>query len=283
MNPDIKVTGLSKTFARKGNQPPRALNSIDLEISSGEMVALIGPSGSGKSTLLRHLSGLCCGDRDGGEVSVLGSPIQSRGALHPAVRRSRARIGYIFQQFNLVGRMKVMSNVLTGLLGRVPGWRGCLGLFNARERELARRSLTRVGMEAWANQRASRLSGGQQQRVAIARTLTQQAEIILADEPIASLDPKSARRVMDILADINQKDGRTVVVTLHQVDYAREYCQRVVALKDGEVVFDGPSQDLTPALLGQIYGTTSFDDEEAPALNTSSQRPAAGLALASAG
>lgn len=283
MSPEIQVTGLSKTFGKKGDQVRKALDNVSLDISQGEMVALIGPSGSGKSTLLRHLAGLCCCDSDSGSISMLGNSIQSRGALHPAVRKTRARIGYIFQQFNLVGRMNVTNNVLTGLLGRVPGWRGCLGLFNAQERELARRSLARVRMEAWSNQRASRLSGGQQQRVAIARTLTQQAEILLADEPIASLDPKSARRVMDILADINQKDGRTVVVTLHQVDYAREYCKRVVALKDGVVVFDGPSQDLTPALLGRIYGTTSFDDEDAPELKTPSQRPAAALALASAG
>lgn len=283
MSSEITVTGLSKTFGRKGDQVRKALDNIDLQIGSGEMVALIGPSGSGKSTLLRHLSGLCCCDRNSGEVSVLGSPIQSRGSLHPAVRKSRARIGYIFQQFNLVGRMKVISNVLTGLLGRAPRWRGSLGLFNAHERELARRSLARVGMEAWAGQRASLLSGGQQQRVAIARTLTQQAEIILADEPIASLDPKSARQVMDILADINQKDGRTVVVTLHQVEYAREYCQRAIALKDGVVVFDGPAEELTPDLLGRIYGTTSFDDEVAPELKTPPRQPAAGLALASAG
>ena len=283
MSPEIQVNGLSKTFGKQRDQASKALDNIHLEIGKGEMVALIGPSGSGKSTLLRHLSGLCCGDRDGGEITVLGRPIQSRGSLHPRVRKTRTRIGYIFQQFNLVGRMKVISNVLTGLLGQVPAWRGCLGLFSRRERELAIRSLTRVGMEAKAGQRASQLSGGQQQRVAIARTLTQQAEIILADEPIASLDPKSARRVMDILADINQKDGRTVVVTLHQVEYAREYCQRAVALKDGVVVFDGPSEELTPTLLGRIYGTTSFDDEDAPELTTPTQRPAVGLALASAG
>jgi phosphonate transport system ATP-binding protein len=119
-------------------------------------------------------------------------------------------------------------------------------------------------MDAWWNQRASCLSGGQQQRVAIARTLTQKAEVILADEPIASLDPESARRVMEILSDINSEDGRTVVVTLHQVDYAREFCRRVIALKEGEVVFDGPSANLTPSLLASIYGTTSFDVDGEP-------------------
>lgn len=280
MQSEIQVRGLSKTFGRNpGNG--RALNDIDLNIEPGEMVALIGPSGSGKSTLLRHLAGLACGDTKGGEVEVLGKPIQRNGRLARDVRRTRARIGYIFQQFNLVGRMKVISNVLIGTLGRVPAWRGCLGLFNTEEKALALRSLKRVGMDAWADQRASCLSGGQQQRVAIARALTQQAEVILADEPIASLDPESARRVMEILADINGRDGRTVVVTLHQVDYAREFCRRAVALKGGKVVFDGPSAELTPALLAKIYGTTSFDVDEQPAPRRAAPRRVPGLALAS--
>lgn len=282
MQSEIQIRGLSKTFGGK-NSKARALNNVDLEIHSGEMVALIGPSGSGKSTLLRHLAGLTCGDTGSGEIKVLGSAIQCKGRLSGDVRRSRAKIGYIFQQFNLVGRLKVISNVLTGALGRVPGWRGCLGLFNADEKALALSSLRRVGMDAWAGQRASCLSGGQQQRVAIARTLVQQAEVILADEPIASLDPESARRVMEILADINSQDGRTVVVTLHQVDYAREFCRRAVALKRGEIVFDGPSEELTPTLLAKIYGTTSFDVDGEPAPKKAVRRPVTGFALASAG
>lgn len=282
MQSEIQVKGLSKTFGRN-SRGGRALDNVSLQIEKGEMVALIGPSGSGKSTLLRHLAGLTCGDAGTGEVSVLGNAVQCKGRLNGDVRRTRAKVGYIFQQFNLVGRLRVLSNVLMGTLGRVPGWRGCLGLFNAEERALALRSLERVGMDAWAQQRASCLSGGQQQRVAIARALTQQAEVILADEPIASLDPQSARCVMEILADINSRDGRTVVVTLHQVDYAREFCRRAVALKAGKVVFDGPSEDLTPGLLAKIYGTTSFDGEGQPNPRKAAPRPAAGLALASAG
>lgn len=282
MVPEIQIQGLSKTFNRnKRNE--KALKNIDLTIESGEMVALIGPSGSGKSTLLRHLAGLSCGDANSGEIHVLGQAVQCNGKLCSDVRKTRARIGYIFQQFNLVGRMKVMTNVLTGFLGRIPGWRGCLGLFNAEEKALALKCLNRVGMDAWAGQRASCLSGGQQQRVAIARALTQKAEVILADEPIASLDPESARRVMEILADINRQDGRTVVVTLHQVDYAREFCRRAVALKAGEIVFDGPSENLTPTLLASIYGTTSFDVDGEPVKRRKTLQPPKGFALAPAG
>ncbi|PHQ25757.1 phosphonate ABC transporter ATP-binding protein [Marinobacter guineae] len=281
MEPEIQIQGLSKTFGKKKNSG-KALKDINLTIESGEIVALIGPSGSGKSTLLRHLAGLSCGDADSGEIRVLGQSVQCKGRLSRDIRKTRARIGYIFQQFNLVGRMKVMTNVLTGALGRVPGWRGCLGLFNAEEKALALKCLNRVGMDAWANQRASCLSGGQQQRVAIARTLTQKAEVILADEPIASLDPESARRVMEILADINSQDGRTVVVTLHQVDYAREFCRRAIALRAGEVVFDGPSEELTPSLLASIYGTTSFDVDGEPVKRRKTREPAKGFALAPA-
>jgi phosphonate transport system ATP-binding protein len=177
------------------------------------MVALIGASGSGKSTLLRHLAGLARGDA--GSIEVLGRQVQAEGRLNGDVRRQRADIGYIFQQFNLVGRLSVLQNVLLGGLGRMPRWRGSLSLFNAEEKQRAMQALERVGLAEFAAQRASTLSGGQQQRVAIARALCQQAEVILADEPIASLDPESARKVMEILADINRRDGKTVVVTLH--------------------------------------------------------------------
>lgn len=281
MASEIQIQGLSKTFG-KGKGSGKALKNIDLAIESGEMVALIGPSGSGKSTLLRHLAGLSCGDADSGEIRVLGQSVQCKGRLCSDVRKTRARIGYIFQQFNLVGRMQVMTNVLTGALGRVPRWRGCLGLFNDAEKALALRCLNRVGMDAWAGQRASCLSGGQQQRVAIARALTQKAEVILADEPIASLDPESARRVMEILSDINSEDARTVVVTLHQVDYAREFCRRAIALKAGEIVFDGPSAELTPSLLASIYGTTSFDIDGEPAKRRKLRETDKGFALAPA-
>jgi len=250
MNAAIHVDHLNKTFARK-----TALVDLQLTIGAGEMVALIGASGSGKSTLLRHLAGLACCDRkNGGSVKVLGREVQASGRLNGKVRRLRADIGYIFQQFNLVNRLSVLDNVLLGSLGRMPRWRGNLGLFNADEKQFAMESLARVGLADLAAQRASTLSGGQQQRVAIARALTQRAEVILADEPIASLDPESARKVMEILADINRRDGKTVVVTLHQVEYATRYCPRAVALKGGRIHFDGPAADLSSQFLNDLYG-----------------------------
>ncbi len=147
----------------------------------------------------------------------------------------------MFQQFNLVSRLSVLTNVLLGLLGQVPRWRGSLGQFTHEEKKRAMRALQRVGIEKHALKRGSELSGGQQQRAAIARTLLQGADVLIADEPIASLDPSSARRVMDILSDLNEHEGITVLVSLHQVEYALRYCPRTIALRNGEVVYDGPS------------------------------------------
>lgn len=251
--PAIEVERLTKSFDGKH----KALNAVSLGVEDGEMVALIGASGSGKSTLIRHLSGLVAGSRSSGTIRVLNNEVQSQGRLGRDLRRLRARVGIIFQQFNLVSRLSLLTNVQAGCLGRIPAWRGCLGLFTKQEQRQALEALQRVGMAKYAAQRASTLSGGQQQRGAIARTLVQQAEIILADEPIASLDPESARRVMDLLARVNREDGRTIVVSLHQVEYAINYCPRTVALREGEVVYDGPSSALTPDFLRKIYGAES--------------------------
>lgn len=247
----IKVESLSKHF-RGGHA---ALSDIDLVIAPGEMVALIGASGSGKSTLLRTLSGLERADRTPGRCNVhaAGGAVQQAGALAPHIRRTRGRIGFIFQQFNLVGRLSVQTNVLVGSVARLPLWRTMTMSFPQREREQALRALQRVGIVDQAYKRAADLSGGQQQRAAIARALVQQAEVILADEPIASLDPESSRRVMESLAAINREDGITVVVSLHQVDFALRYCPRLVALKRGRIVYDGPSSGVNPALLEDIY------------------------------
>ena len=258
---DILIPGGALALAKPGQvvvveltEPP-ALFDLGLAVQPGEMVALIGASGSGKSTLLRHLAGLaCCDSSAGGRIEVLGREVQATGRLHGEVRRLRADIGYIFQQFNLVTRLSVLDNVLLGFLGRMPRWRGSLGMFSDEQKRQALAALERVGLADRAAQRASTLSGGQQQRVAIARALTQQAEVILADEPIASLDPESARKVMEILADINRQDGKTVVVTLHQVDYALRYCSRAVALKGGRIHYDGPSAALSDRLLNDLYG-----------------------------
>ena len=245
----FSVHAISKTFGKR-----RALDGVSLTVNRGEMVALIGPSGSGKSTLLRSLTGFNVIDADGGAVTVFGQPMQARGRVSDRVRQLRARIGFIFQQFNLVGRLTLFANVALGMLGRVGFWRGLFGLWPAGEKTGVMAALGRVGVADFAGQKASTLSGGQQQRGAIARVLVQKAEAVLADEPVASLDPVSARRVMELLTDLNQRDGLAVVVTLHQVDYAMRYCPRVVALKEGRVVYDGPSVGLDKAILVDIYG-----------------------------
>lgn len=252
--PAIRVHNLSKTF-RKGFQTTQALDEVSVTVEAGEMVALIGASGSGKSTLMRHISGLMLSDRSPGSmIEVLGYPVQEQGRLARGVRAIRGRVGVIFQQFNLVDRLSLLTNTVLGVLGQIPAWRGWLGLFSSEEKLRALEALRRVGIDQYAAQRASTLSGGQQQRAAIARALVQRAEIVLADEPIASLDPESARRVMENLARINREDGITVVVSLHQVDFATRYCPRTVALRDGQVVYDGPSEALTHDFLRELYG-----------------------------
>ncbi len=266
----IRVVQLSKTFGSC-----RALDHASLEVLPGEMVALIGASGSGKSTLLRLIAGLAVGDADGGEVRIGGTPMQSGGRLAPDARRVRAGVGFVFQQFNLVGRLPVITNVMAGMLARIPAWRGLLRRFGREELRAGLDALERVGMAEQASQRASTLSGGQQQRAAIARTLVQRAPVVLADEPIASLDPESSRRVMEILARINREDRTTVVVSLHQVNVALKYCPRTVALSRGRVVFDGPSARLTPDLLRQLYGAEA-DEILAASDSVSPLEPAAG-------
>ncbi len=250
----ITVEGLTKSFVRHR----AALSDVSLEIREGEMVALIGASGSGKSTLIRHIAGLERADQGSRSlVRVAGETMQEGGRISPSAKAMRRHIGVIFQQFNLVGRLSVMTNVLTGVLGRIPAWRGTIGLFSRGEKMQAMQALARVGIHEAARQRASTLSGGQQQRAAISRALIQGARVLLADEPIASLDPASAKRVMESLAQINREDGMTIVVSLHQVEYARRYCPRTIALKDGRVVFDGSSLELTNAFLREIYGDAS--------------------------
>jgi phosphonate transport system ATP-binding protein len=249
MTPILKLDSVSKTFGAR-----KALDDVSLSVGAGEMVALIGPSGSGKSTLLRSVTGLVCIDAGQGRVEVFGQPVQVNGRLSEGVRDLRARIGFIFQQFNLVGRLDLFTNVMVGVLGRLDHWRGLLGRWPAADRAKAMAALERVGVAEYAAQRAGTLSGGQQQRGAIARAMVQGAELVLADEPVASLDPVSARRVMQLLKELNERDRMTIVVTLHQVDYALRYCRRIVALKAGKVVYDGPSEGLDRKLLVDIYG-----------------------------
>ncbi|WP_434361340.1 phosphonate ABC transporter ATP-binding protein [Parasalinivibrio latis] len=245
----IEITDLNKTFGNK-----KALDQVNLTINHNEMTALLGPSGSGKSTLLRHLSGLIVSDKDAsGEIKVLGKTVQRAGKPSKDVRASRSQAGYIFQQFNLVNRLSVMTNVLIGSLSETPFWRSMTGNFTKDQKARAMAALDRVGMAEFASQRVSNLSGGQQQRVAIARALMQNARIIFADEPIASLDPESSRIVMELLQDINRKEGIPVVVTLHQVEHALRYCKHIVALRDGKVFYEGSSKGVSEAEINELY------------------------------
>jgi phosphonate transport system ATP-binding protein len=248
----VRVVAADKTFL--GGR--RALRGVTFDVRPGERVALLGASGSGKSTLLRTLCGLETLDAsaDSG-IEVFGRPLQHRGRLASDIRAQRRAIGIIFQQFNLVGRLPLLTNVLTGLAPELPLWRAVLGRFSAAEQARALDVLQAMGLGEQAFQRASTLSGGQQQRAAVARALVQGARLLLADEPVASLDPESTRRVMELLLQINREQGMTLLVSLHHVGLARRYCERVVALREGALVFDGPATQLTPAFLRELYGT----------------------------
>ena len=250
----VLARDVSKTFGSR-----KALDGVSISVASGEMVALIGPSGSGKSTLLRSITGLQSIDPGKGTISVFGETVQKDGRVTGAVRQARGKLGMIFQQFNLVGRLSLFSNVMLGALGRLPAWQGLLGLWPQADKDRAMAALHRVGVSDYAGQRANTLSGGQQQRGAIARAIVQGAKAILADEPVASLDPVSARKVMELLVELNRRDGMGVIVTLHQVDYAIRYCDRVIALQGGKIVYDGPATGLDHQRLIDIYGP-EFED-----------------------
>ncbi|ACK67808.1 phosphonate ABC transporter, ATPase subunit [Rippkaea orientalis PCC 8801] len=243
----VEVKDLTKSFKGK-----IAIDQVNLTVQQGEMVALVGASGSGKSTLLRNINGLQ--QADGGRVEIFGTPLQFEGQLHSKVRKLRSHIGFIFQQFNLVNRLTVLENVLIGNLSQISPLRSVFKSFTPSQKKEALAALERVGILEQAYKRASTLSGGQQQRVAIARCLMQRAKIILADEPIASLDPESARKIMELLTILNQEQGITVMISLHQVPMVRRYCHRAIALREGQVKFDGQTLDLDDHSLAHIYG-----------------------------
>ena len=242
----IRVRGLRKEYAGGAV----ALQDVELEVASGEFVALIGSSGAGKSTLLRCLNGLV--RPSAGEVWVDGDAVTA--ASGDRLRLIRARIGFVFQQFNLLRRLTVLDNVLIGRLGHVPVGRSLLGWFPRDDVVRVKATLERVGLGGLWDRRVDTLSGGQQQRVAIARALVQEPRLLLADEPMASLDPALSRTVMDLLRQINQEDGLTVLTSLHVLELAREYGRRVVGLSRGRVVYDGTPERLTGAVADAIFG-----------------------------
>ena len=228
-----------------------AVADATLSVPAGQMVGVIGRSGAGKSTLLRMVNRLI--EPTSGRVLFEGRDITALSGHE--LHAWRASAAMIFQQFNLVLRLDVLTNVLAGRLNRIPTSRALLKLFTARERALAIRALDRMGIAELALNRADALSGGQQQRVAIARALMQEPRILLADEPIASLDPMNARLVMDALRTINRYDGITVLCNLHTLDTARAYCDRIVGMAQGRIVFDGAPEALTDEAVREIYGS----------------------------
>ncbi|MBT3248264.1 MAG: phosphonate ABC transporter ATP-binding protein [Actinobacteria bacterium] len=235
----------------------KALRNLDLTIDDGEFVVIVGLSGAGKSTLLRALNGLVPATE--GSITVGG--VEVVGASAATLRQVRSNIGMIFQTFNLVNRTTVLNNVLMGRLSAVPAWRSTFGLWPAQEREKAMQSLERVGIVEKAYVRASDLSGGQQQRVGIARALAQEPTVMLADEPVAALDPVTSRQVMGDLQRINQDLGITTLINLHFLDLAREYGQRLIGLREGQLVFDGDIADVTDKTFQEIYGRSITDTD----------------------
>jgi len=228
----LSVRGISKTFGAR-----RALAGVSLSVRRGEMIALIGPSGSGKSTLLRSLSGLVPIDADDGSIEAFDIQLQFRGRVSDRVREARVRIGFIFQQFNLVGRLTLFTNAALGSLGRIGFWRGLFGLWPAETKTAAMAALARVGVADYAGQRAGTLSGGQQQRGAIARALVGDPRLLLADEPTGNLDSATGAEVLDLLFILHRDRGLTLILATHDPAVAAR-CDRVIQLQDGAVSTD---------------------------------------------
>ena len=241
----LRIENLCKTYA----DGTRALKGISFEITRGEFVAVLGQSGSGKSTLLRCLNRLVEPTR--GRIYFDDADVTAASAKE--LRSLRRRMGMIFQQYNLVNRASVLTNALTGSLGAVPSWAGLVNHFPKQAAARAERHLAELGIADKAAQRASALSGGQQQRVGIARALMQEPELILADEPVSSLDPATARTILDILKDINQNRRVSVICNLHLPELAKEYGSRILALAAGKLVYDGTPEGLDESVLDRIY------------------------------
>jgi phosphonate transport system ATP-binding protein len=237
----------------------RALDDVSLEVQDGEFISIVGLSGAGKSTLLRCINRLV--EPTSGRIMLDGVDIAAVSGAD--LRSMRRRIGMIFQQFNLVKRSSVLTNVLAGSLGSVSQWQSLAGRFPAQEYHRAFTNLERVGIPEKAYQRADTLSGGQQQRVGIARALMQEPRIILADEPVASLDPATSHSVMKYLEQVNREDGIIVLCNLHFLSLARRYATRVIALKEGRLVFDGLPREIGPERFRQIYGEEALEVEVA--------------------
>tara|TARA_B110000196_G_C21139546_1_gene663040 strand:+ start:1819 stop:2565 length:747 start_codon:yes stop_codon:yes gene_type:complete len=240
----LRIKNLKKKFKNT-----IAVNGINIEIDEGKIIGIIGRSGAGKSTLLRMINRLV----DPTEGSIEFDDIKVSSIKGRALRKWRSECAMIFQQFNLVERLDVLTNVLIGSLGRNYNLLNLFGIFSKEEKINALKNLDRFDLSGIALQKAGTLSGGQQQRVAIARALMQKPRILLADEPISSLDPKNAKKVMDDMLKINREDGITIICNLHSLEVAKKYCDRLIGLSDGKVVFDGNPEELTTEISKELY------------------------------
>ena len=249
----IKFNNVNKVYLNGFH----ALKNINLEIEQGEFVAIIGLSGAGKSTLLRTINRMH--DITDGELIVNGENVNDLKGK--SLRKFRRHIGMVFQSFNLVTRTTVINNVLTSRVPDMPFYKSMIGVFSKEDKVIALEALDKVGILDKAYVRADQLSGGQQQRVALARTLAQKPEIILADEPVAALDPITATQVMDDFKRINEEMKISVLINIHHVDLALKYATRVIGIKAGEIVYDGPSNMVDSEILKQIYGRELAADE----------------------
>ena len=252
----LVVDNLTKTFAGT-----KALDSLSLAIPRGQFVGVIGRSGAGKSTLLRSLNGLDA--PSSGRISWDGQDVTALSGR--AKREWRRRCAMIFQQFNLIGRLDVLDNVLMGRLAHAPFWRSTTKLWSRDDKLLGMAALEQMGIGTLVARRADHLSGGQQQRVAICRALLQEPDIILADEPVASLDPRNSKIVMESLLRINKHFGLTVLCNLHSLELARTYCDRLVGMAGGRLVFDGAPEALTDDVARELYGLEAGEVMDTPA------------------
>lgn len=250
----IEIKNVSKVF----DNGVVGLKNVDLTINDGEFVCIIGLSGAGKSTLLRSLNRL--NDITEGEILIDGESLTD--ANPKKLRRMRRNIGMIFQQFNLVRKNTVQKNVLSGRLGYYNNWQTLLGLFSKEDYQRTQVALEKVGLADKLKDRSDSLSGGQQQRVSIARTIVQEAELILADEPVSALDPVTSETVMNDFKRLNEEAGRTIIINIHSVPLARKYASRIIGMRAGEIVFDGPASEATDAKLGEIYGQAIFEQDD---------------------
>jgi phosphonate transport system ATP-binding protein len=262
----LRIEKVSRRFGLK-----TAVDGVELEIPTGQMVGIIGRSGAGKSTLLRMINRLI--DVSDGRIACDGVTVSAlRGQ---ALRDWQRDCAMIFQQFNLVPRLDVITNVMLGRLNRRNTVLNLLQIFSEEEQLMALKALERLDIAATASQWAQTLSGGQQQRVAIARALMQEPKLILADEPIASLDPRNAQIVMDSLRTINEEQGITVITNLHTLDTARNYCERIIGMAQGRVVFDGTPDQLTTEVAREIYGADGLAEAFSEAMTSTSLEPVA--------